>query len=518
MRRQSNYWDKRSQQRYSNCEKMTDEYLRKNTKMLNRAKRNIQQEIINVYKNYYKNGIFNKQDLLEKLPKHQSDEILKKYSEKDFPRFLNNNYKSRINRLQEIQCQIYDEIKKLGIDQQNEYRSLFSEVIDYSYNKNIYDTQKVLNTSFEFTKIDENMINNLLETKWYGNNYSSRIWANNNIFANQVGEIIGGALISGQGVEKTTRQVRERFGVHDYYARRLAQTETNYFHNQADAMAYKEMGVDRYVYVATLDLRTSEVCREMDGEIIKYSDMKVGDNFPPLHPNCRSSTRGYIEEYEKDIKRRGRDVDTGKNEVFGNITYKEWLQNQTDKYGEKKINVERKKIVNKSSDKKQFEKYKLFYKGKAKIPATFDKWQDLKYNNRREYWQFKSYYVLNRRGWCPLDLGFNLYKKNVNAKGFDDWQAVGFSPAKKESHLKHLKEYGLEEKDWEIYQNKAKQLLNNGTSYEHFIDRDGDRFVYDKINNDFACAYQNGITRTFFKPTKKEIYWEKQVQKYGKKD
>lgn len=350
MSRQSDYWDKRSRQRYLDCEKMTDEYLRKNAKMLNRAKRNIQQEIINVYKNYRKNGIFNKQDLLTKLPKHQSDEILKKYSEKDFPRFLNNNYKSRINRLQEIQCQIYDEIKKLGIDQQNECRVLFSEVIDYSYNKNLYDTQKGLSTSFEFTKIDENMINNLLETKWYGNNYSSRIWANNNIFANQVGEIIGGALISGQGVEKTARQVRERFGVHDYYARRLAQTETNYFHNQADAMAYKEMGVDRYVYVATLDLRTSEVCREMDGEIIKYSDMKVGDNFPPLHPNCRSSTRGYIEEYEKQIKRRGRDIKTGKNEVFDNITYKEWLQNQTDKYGKKKI-------VNKSNHKKNFKPY-----------------------------------------------------------------------------------------------------------------------------------------------------------------
>lgn len=41
----------------------------------------------------------------------------------------------------------------------------------------------------------------------------------------------------------------------------LVRTETNYFNNQADAMAYEEIVIDKYVFVATLDNRTSEICQ-----------------------------------------------------------------------------------------------------------------------------------------------------------------------------------------------------------------------------------------------------------------
>jgi SPP1 gp7 family putative phage head morphogenesis protein len=180
---------------------------------------------------------------------------------------------------------------------------------------------------FAFSTLDDNLVKSVMSEAWSGKNYSSRIWGNTDILAETVSEIVGGALLSGQSYAKTSRQLRERFNVAKYYADRLVRTECNYFHNQADAMAYEEMDVDKYVFVAVLDTRTSTICQNLDNEVIDLKDKQVGVNYPPMHPNCRSTTRAYMgEEIEKTLQRRARNPVTGENEVIGNISYKEWAE------------------------------------------------------------------------------------------------------------------------------------------------------------------------------------------------
>ena len=70
----------------------------------------------------------------------------------------------------------------------------------------------------------------------------------------------------------------------------LARTETNYIHNQARLKLYEQLGIDEYLYIATLDLRTSDTCRALDGSTWKLSQSKIGVNYPPMHPQCRSTT------------------------------------------------------------------------------------------------------------------------------------------------------------------------------------------------------------------------------------
>ena len=101
----------------------------------------------------------------------------------------------------------------------------------------------------------------------------------------------------------------------------------NYFNNQADAMAYEEMGIDKYVYVAILDSRTSEICQSLDNKVFNYKDMEIGVNYPPMHPNCRSTTRGCLgEEAEKLLKRKAKNPITGEYEIIDNVGYKDWLK------------------------------------------------------------------------------------------------------------------------------------------------------------------------------------------------
>lgn len=327
MKKLSSYWDRRAISRLSSAEKTGEEYINRIKKIYDQAYRNINKEINAVYRNYSKETGLNVQKLKELLTRSETAKTWEQMKRQGLDKYILNNYKSRISRLEQIQAQIYAKAKQIYPKEELEHTMCYNGVINDSYYKAVYDTQMGTGYNFSFNSISQNTINALLNEKWSGKNYSQRIWGNTDILAESLSQVVGGALVSGQSIEKTTKQIKDRFNVSKYYAERLVRTETNHFNNEADAMAYEEMGIDKYVFVATLDSRTSPVCQNMDNKVIEYKDRKPGINFPPLHPNCRSKTRGYLgEEAEKNLKRRARNPITGKTEVINNISYKDWLK------------------------------------------------------------------------------------------------------------------------------------------------------------------------------------------------
>lgn len=327
MAKSSTYWDKRALQRLSEAEKSSEIYIKRIKKIYEKAYKDIDREIANVYKNYSKDTGLDVDRLKELLTRSETAKTWEQMKRQGLDKYIKNNYKARISRLEQIQAQIYAKAKQIYPKEELEQTMCYKGVINNSYYKTVYDTQMGTGYNFTFSKIDKNMLDSLLNERWSGKNYSQRIWGNTDILAESLSEVLGGGLLSGQSIAKTSKQVRERFKVSQYYAERLVRTETNHFNNTADAMAYEEMGIDKYVFVATLDERTSEKCQDMDGKKFAYKDKQEGVNFPPLHPNCRSKTRGYIdEETEKSLKRRAKNLKTGKNEVIDNITYKEWAE------------------------------------------------------------------------------------------------------------------------------------------------------------------------------------------------
>lgn len=323
----TSYWDKRALARLSDAEKSSEPYMNRIKKIYNQAYKNIEKEIESVYKNYSKDTGLDIQKLKELLSKKETDKVWKTLKRQGFDKYIKNSYKSRISRLEQIQAQIYAEAKKIYPKEELEQNMCYKGVINNSYYKTVYDTQMGVGYDFSFTKIDKNIMNTLLEDNWSGKNYSERIWGNTDILADSLSELVGGALISGQSIAKTSKQIRDRFNVAKYYSDRLVRTEVNHFNNAVDAMAYENMGINKYVFVATLDGRTSKICQEMDNRVFEYKDKEVGVNFPPLHPNCRSKTRGYLgEKEEKMLKRRVRNPITGENEIIDNMSYQEWLQ------------------------------------------------------------------------------------------------------------------------------------------------------------------------------------------------
>ena len=321
------YWDKRAVRRLTEAEKQGEAYSKRIQKIYERASKNIQRDIEDIYRNYSKATGLDVQTLKELLTATETKKLWDEMKRRGLDKYVKGNYKARITRLEQLQAQLYTKVKEIYPQEQTEHTACYTGVIDDTYYKAIYDTQMGTGYDFTFSTLDDNLVKGILNERWSGKNYSQRIWGNTDLLAQSVSEIVGGALMSGQSIAKTSRQIRERFDVGKYYADRLVRTECNHFHNEADAMAYEEMGVDKYVFLAVLDTRTSTICQNLDNDVFPLAEKKVGVNYPPMHPNCRSTTRAYMgEEIEKTLQRRARNPVTGENEVIGNVSYKEWAK------------------------------------------------------------------------------------------------------------------------------------------------------------------------------------------------
>ena len=395
MAKPSSYWDKRAVRRLTEAEKQGEAYSKRIQKMYDQANKNIQRDIENIYHNYSKATGLDVQSLKQLLTKTETQKLWDELRAKGLDQYVKGNYKARISRLEKLQAQIYVKAKEIYPEEQLAHTMCYNGIINDSYYKAIYDVQMGTGIDFAFSKIDDNMVSALLNERWSGLNYSQRIWGNTDLLAQSVSEIVGGALLSGQSIAKTSRQIRERFNVGKYYADRLVRTETNHFNNEADAMAYAEMDVDKYVFLAVLDTRTSTICQDLDNEVIDLKDKQVGKNFPPMHPNCRSTTRAYMgEEIEKTLKRRARNPITNKNEVIDNMSYKEWLNKQNVTYGKENVDKVVKMAKNSSVDKEQYDRY-VSRLGRKNI-GTLEKFKQVKYNNTGVWADTKYSYRLKR--------------------------------------------------------------------------------------------------------------------------
>jgi len=91
---------------------------------------------------------------------------------------------------------------------------------------------------------------------------------------------------------KTSRQLAlaggERTKLANHQIRTIVRTSVNQVQNQASQAVYAANSkvAPKYEYVATLDSRTSAVCRELDGKQFAYNKGPT----PPQHFNCRSTT------------------------------------------------------------------------------------------------------------------------------------------------------------------------------------------------------------------------------------
>lgn len=427
--RSNSYWNKRANERMASYHKDSDEIIRKITSAYDKAIKYINEDINNIFYKYMKDSELSvseaRQLLNSKISKKELDYIRAKIygiQDEDLKKYMMSQlnaeaYKARITRLEALKESIYINTKLAADVEVKQSTKLYTENVNKAYYTNLFDIQKGLGIGFNVAEMPLESVQEILKNKWSGEHYSKRVWHNTDVLAEKLEEVITNGLISGKSSRKMAIELEELTNYGKFAAERIIRTETTYISNAAEIESYKECGIDKYVFIATLDLRTSKLCREHDNKIFNIRDAEAGVNLPPLHPYCRSTTRAYFDNMQS-LQRRARDPETGKNYLVpGDMNYQEWYDKFViNKYGKDKAEAFENMIKNKASDRKQLEKFKGIL-GKES-PKSLKDFQELKYNNSNE-WNLIKDYVKSRENnmisaFTPY-IQYKEYKEIINS-------------------------------------------------------------------------------------------------------
>lgn len=297
-------------------------------------------------------------------------------------------FQARLERLQQLQNQIDLTMQQIYKQEKVRSTSHYVDLANEAYYKSIFDIQQRAGLGFSFATVDPKAIDQVINSKWSGVNYSDRIWHNTKSLAQDLKQELLINLVTGRTDSEVADIIANKYAQGASNARRLVRTESCNLANQMEMQSYEECGIETYIYVATLDLKTSTVCRKLDGKRFKVSEQQPGLNCPPMHPWCRSTTISDISDDEmSQMQRRARDPVTGKTTMVpASMTYGQWY----DKNVKGRPEAEQKEMLwkNRHADRKEYEKYKAIY-GKD-LPDSFDKFQDLKYNDSEKWEELEA--------------------------------------------------------------------------------------------------------------------------------
>lgn len=159
-------------------------------------------------------------------------------------------------------------------------------------------------------------------------------------------------FVQGQTTRQIVKNVVGAGGLVDISERNAAtviRTALSHVSNEARNETYRQNDdiIEKYEIVATLDSRTSTICRGLDGQ-----EYEIGKGpMPPFHPNCRTTTAPVISSefdfLDKGAKRAAKGAEGG-TQVSADTTYYEFLKQQPAWFQDQALGPVRGKIFRNS--------------------------------------------------------------------------------------------------------------------------------------------------------------------------
>ena len=331
------YWEERQVKREAKAFTTIQDIEKEYKIALEKAKQDINKEISRITTTYMNDNILNYNEALKllkgddyKVWKKDLHDYMKEYknllktapldAQKLYLEIETLSAKSRISHLDSLKAQIDMEFTKLIFGVEDSAKNALTSV----YRDTFLEVTKDLGIN---AIVSRDKIKAVLDRPWSGANFSERLWTNTDNLAQTVKQEIVNGMIQGINLKTMSKRVSERFETAKKNdVERLLRTEVNYVLNQATLDGYKEAGIEKYEFSATLDSRTSQICSELHGEVFEIKKIAVGLNYPPMHPRCRSTTIPIV-DYENLIK-QGRE-EIGEKDIENNE--KEALTNNENK-------------------------------------------------------------------------------------------------------------------------------------------------------------------------------------------
>ena len=335
LKRNGEYWKKRFEILEESAVNRGLEYYESLDRQYREAEKRIESQISVWYQRFANNNNITLADARKFLTSSELEEYIKHGTEnaisQEWMRELENaSAKVHISRLESLKLQLQQEVEVLYGNQVDGIDRLAREIYTEGYYHTAFEVQRGFNVGWDFQSLDTRRLDKVISKPWTadGRTFKDKAWTQKSELVSTLHTEITQAIIRGDAPDRAIKTIAKKFDVAKSKAGRLVMTESAYFSSVAQKDCFKELDVERFEIVATLDSRTSELCQSLDGKVQDMKDFEPGVTAPPFHPWCRSTTVPYFED--DDGYRAARGADGKTYYVPSNMTYPEWKEKFVD--------------------------------------------------------------------------------------------------------------------------------------------------------------------------------------------
>ena len=272
----------------------------------------------------------------------------------------NASAKVHINRLTALKLQVIVIANEMFNDVNKTVKDCMRKVYEDAYYTTAYNIQNGIGVYSDFNRINDRVLEQVLQRPWAedGSNFSERIWGKQRPkLVNKIHKDLVDCVSRGRNPNEYTEELAKEFKVGLNQANNLIVTEYNYFNERATQDCMKELDVEEYEILGTLDGATCATCGGLDGKHYLLKDAVIGINSPPFHPRCRCTTIPYFnDEFTQGEERAYRGED-GKTHYTKAKTYEEWKRKFVKEKGQDAWDLYEKNAKNEKVNKFAGEKY-----------------------------------------------------------------------------------------------------------------------------------------------------------------
>ncbi|HCQ5686171.1 TPA: minor capsid protein [Clostridioides difficile] len=333
------YWRKRFEQLEEAQNNKSVKYYLELEKQYKLAMNSIEKDILAWYNRFAKNEgislleakkLLNTRELeefkwsVEEYIRHGKENAI---NQKWMKELENASARVHITRLEALKLQIQQQVEVLYGNELDGIDKLMRDIYTSGYYHTAFNVQQGVNVGWSLMSLDTNRINKIISKPWAtdGLNFSERIWGKYRpTLVNELHTKLTQSIIRGENPKNLVNDFAKRFNVSKSQAKNLIMTESAFFASASRKDCFSDLDVEKYEIIATLDLRTSNICRELDGKVFDMKDYQVGITAPPFHCRCRTTTAPWFEDEEGYRAAKGEDGKT--YYVPSSMKYNEWYE------------------------------------------------------------------------------------------------------------------------------------------------------------------------------------------------
>ncbi|MCS6132647.1 hypothetical protein DWV13_13580 [Clostridium botulinum] len=220
----------------------------------------------------------------------------------------------KFNRLSGLQRNMENIIKELGENVEG-----FGKKGMFEGFKDVYSNVRMELGELEFDIVPKKVMKEMLDRPWLGSNFSTRLWKNTQVLANNLNDILTNGLTQGKTVTEMVIELNNRMNEGFNVSHRLIRTETMHYLNESAFKGYVDGGCEEVQVWAALDERVCPKCGKLHSKKYRVDKRPI----LPFHAHCRCT---YLPVIDLDDKKGDNNIKDTKDFNELEVSLKNRLQ------------------------------------------------------------------------------------------------------------------------------------------------------------------------------------------------